>query len=163
MSSRSDGTYLDATGTVKIRAENPNARLGLSYRGGEGKVWAEDEDGGVDLGGGLVDGFVAGRRNSTVVRVRVRVKGDLVDDSVGERLRRRYGSRELGIGVEMRMRVGFVVGGRSTAKLPIRVKCAGVSLREVGRLPPLPKCDLDLFNGEAFFFDFNFFFLDEID
>lgn len=148
ITSRSDGTFLDATAVVKIQADNPNSKLGLSYRAAQGKIALADEDGEVDLGTRSAAGFTLGRKNSTAVRFTAAAKGVLVDDSVGARLKARYRSKDVRFTVEMRMKVGFVVSGKPTPKLPIRVKCAAVSLKQIGSTRPLPKCDIDFFNGE---------------
>ncbi|XP_020576818.1 uncharacterized protein LOC110022289 [Phalaenopsis equestris] len=147
ITSKSDGTFLDATAIVKIQTDNPNSKLGLSCRAANGKVALVDDDGEVDLGTGSAAGFTLARKNSTAVRVTAAAKGVLVDDSVGERLKAMYKSREIRFTVEMRMKVGFVISGKSTPKIPIRVKCAAFSLNQIGSGRPLPKCDIDFFNA----------------
>ncbi|KAK8970204.1 hypothetical protein KSP40_PGU017368 [Platanthera guangdongensis] len=148
ITSRSDGTFLDAGGTIKIQAMNPNTKLGLSYRAAEGKFAVADKDGEVDLGTGSAAGFTLGRKNSTTLIFRVAAKGVVVDDSVGARLWAQYKSKEIKFMAEMRTKLGFVVNGKSTPKFSIRVTCPAVSLKQVNGRRPLTKCELDFFNGE---------------
>ncbi|PKA63612.1 hypothetical protein AXF42_Ash005507 [Apostasia shenzhenica] len=147
LSSRSDGTFLDASAIVKIHASNPNGKLGLSYREATARVAAADEDGDVEVGTGSAPGFELGRRNSTVIWFAAAAKGLMVDDAVGGRLKSRFKNSEIRFVVEIRTKVGYVINGKSTVKLPIRVKCSAVSLKQIGSGRSLPKCNLDFLNG----------------
>ncbi|KAG0450748.1 hypothetical protein HPP92_026547 [Vanilla planifolia] len=139
----SDGTFLDASVTVKMQASNPNEKLGLSYHDVRAKVDVADEDGDVEVGTGSAVDFRLGKRNSTLVMFVAVAKGVMVDDAAGTRLKTRYQSKEIRFAVEMRASVGFVFGGKSMPKLPIRVKCANVILKQTGGGRSSPKCDID--------------------
>nr|XP_010915712.2 NDR1/HIN1-like protein 6 [Elaeis guineensis] len=144
VATRSDGTFLDATTAVRILASNPNGKIGLAYGDGEGRVTLVDDDGDVDVGTAAIAGFVQRKKNATVVRFLASAKGVMVDDAVGSRLKARFRNKEIRFAVEVRTKLGFRVAGKTTGKVPIRVLCGAVSLRQVegGRL--LPRCRINL-------------------
>lgn len=144
VTARSDGTFLDAATTVRILASNPNGKIGLVYGGGEGRVTVADDDGDVELGTAAIAGFKQGKKNATVVRFSASAKGVMVDDAVGSRLKARFRSKEIRLGVEVRTKLGISVGGKSTWKVPIRVLCEVVSLKQVDGGRTLPKCRINL-------------------
>ncbi|KAG0493873.1 hypothetical protein HPP92_004867 [Vanilla planifolia] len=143
----SDGTFLDASATVKIHITNPNAKLGLSCHEADATVAVADEDGDVEMGTGSAAGYTLGKKNSTTTSLSVTAKRSMIDDAVGTRLKARYKSKNVQFLVEMRTKVKFVVSGKSTPNFPLRVKCVAVSLKQVGSGRSLPKCDLNFFNG----------------
>lgn len=149
VASRSDGTFLDASTSVGILVSNPNRRIVLEYGDGEARVRVADDDGDVDVGVAEVAGFEQGRRNRTVVRFQTSAKAVAVDEVAGGRIQAGFRSKEIKLGVNLRIRVGFRVGGTSTGKLPIRVRCSPVSLRQGVSHGTLPLCRLYLFRWYA--------------
>ncbi|PKA58971.1 hypothetical protein AXF42_Ash001064 [Apostasia shenzhenica] len=150
VTARSDGTILDASVRVKIEASNPNEKLGLAFRGSEARIGAADEDGMVEVGKGSAAAFSVRPRSSTAMIFAAAAKGLMIGDAVGTRLKARYKSKDIGIVVELSTKVGFVVGGKFTPKILIRVKCGAARLNQIGnRRSPgsLPKCDLRFFDG----------------
>ncbi|KAH7658219.1 hypothetical protein IHE45_17G073300 [Dioscorea alata] len=153
VSSRSDGSsYLDATAAVDVQAANHNGKMGLSYADLEAWVSVADDDGDLTIGSSSAPGFVQGKRNSTVTRFSASEKGMMVDEAVGRRMAVRFKSKELRFGVELRTKVGLRVGGKSTGRVPIRVVCDAVSLKQGGAGAgagghggALPKCSIYLF------------------
>ncbi|EHA8590536.1 NDR1/HIN1-like protein 6 [Cocos nucifera] len=145
VAARSDGSFLDAATAVRILASNPNGKIGLAYGGGEGRVTVADNDGDVEVGTAAIAGFEQGKKNATVVRFSASAKGVMVDDVVGSRLESRFRSKEIRFGVEVRTRLGFRVVGKTTGKVPIRVLCRAVSLKQIERGQTLPKCRINLF------------------
>ncbi|KAJ0989305.1 hypothetical protein J5N97_007661 [Dioscorea zingiberensis] len=148
--SRSDGaSSFDAAVAVTIQAVNPNGKMGLTYSDLEAVVSVADDDGDVDLGTATALGFAQGRRNSTPVRFAVVAKEVVVDESVASRMAARYRSKELSFVVEVRTKVGVRVGGKSTGRVPIRVECGAVSLKQTARVntendSTLPRCHINL-------------------
>lgn len=136
---QSDGTFLDATTSVGILFVNPNRKIVIEYCDGEARVTVADEDGDIDIGVAAVAGFEQGRRNRTVVRFAAAAKAVAVDDVAGGRIREGYKSNEVRLGVSLRTRMGLTVGGIRTGKVPIRVGCGPVSLKQGlnGAVPPL--------------------------
>ncbi|XP_026661949.2 uncharacterized protein LOC103710857 [Phoenix dactylifera] len=144
VATRSDGTFLNAATTVRILASNPNGKIGLAYGDGEGWVTVVDDDGDVEVGTAAIAGFEQEKKNATVVRFSARAKGVMVDDAVGSRLKARFRSKEIRFGVEVRTKLGVRVGGKTTGKVPIRVLCQAVSLRQVDGGRTSPKCHINL-------------------
>ncbi|KAJ0962961.1 hypothetical protein J5N97_028083 [Dioscorea zingiberensis] len=152
VSSRSDGSsYLDAAAAVAVQAANHNGKMELSYADLEAWVSVADDDGDVTIGSSGASGFVQGKRNSTVVRFSANVKGMMVDEAVGRRMAVRFKSKELRFGLELRTRVAARVSGKRTRRVPIRVVCGAVSLKQVatagggGHGGVLPNCSIYLF------------------
>lgn len=123
--------------------------MGLSYADLEAWVSVADDDGDVTIGSSSASGFVQGKRNSTVTRFSASEKGMMVDEAVGRRMAVRFKSKELRFGVEFRTKVGLRVAGKSTGRVPIRVVCDAVSLKQGGggggHGGALPKCSIYLF------------------
>ncbi|XP_008793209.1 uncharacterized protein LOC103709454 isoform X2 [Phoenix dactylifera] len=145
VAARSDGTFVDATTAVRILASNPNGKIGLAYGNGVGRVTVADNDGDVEVGTAAIAGFEQGKKNATVVRFSASAKGVMVDDAVASRLEARFRSKEIRFAVEVRTRLGFRVVGKTTGKLPIRVLCKPVSLKQVERGQTPPECRINLF------------------
>ncbi|CAL9121332.1 unnamed protein product [Musa textilis] len=140
-----DGTFLDAVIKVGILATNPNGRIVLEYGDGDARVVVADDDGDVGVGAVAITGFEQGRRNRTVVRFAAAAKGVSVDEVAGARIRAGFRSKEVRFGVELRTKVGLQVGGKSTGKVLIRVRCSPVSLKQGVSGGTLPKCLFYLF------------------
>nr|CAD1822286.1 unnamed protein product [Ananas comosus var. bracteatus] len=103
-------------------------------------VAAEDEDGDVATGAGPFGGFAQARRSATEVAAAASAASAVVvDEGVGARLRARFRSKSVRFKVEVRTRVGILVGGKGTWKVPIRVECSPVSLKRAqGDGDPIP-------------------------
>ncbi|XP_074568784.1 uncharacterized protein LOC141825295 [Curcuma longa] len=145
VTSRLDGTFLNAATAVGILISNPNGKIILEYGDGEARVKVIDDDGDVDVGMAKVAGFEQGRRNRTVVRFLTAAKSVAVDEIAGERIQARFRSKEVKLGLSLRMRMGLRVGGASTVKVPIRVGCGPVSLKQGVSHGTLPLCRFYLF------------------
>ncbi|KAG6527366.1 hypothetical protein ZIOFF_009465 [Zingiber officinale] len=145
VSSRPDGTFLDVSTSVGILVSNPNGKIVLEYGDWEARVRVADDDGDVDVGAAEVAGFEQGRRNRTVVRFKTAAKAMAVDEVAGGRIQAGFRRKEMKLGVNLRSRVGLRVGGSSTGKLPIRVGCSPVSLKQGVSHGTLPLCRLYLF------------------
>ncbi|XP_072960332.1 uncharacterized protein [Typha angustifolia] len=139
------GTAVDAATVVTVLAWNPNGKIGIDYGDWEGRVAVVDEDGDVGFGEATIAGFRQGRKNATAVRFQAAAKGVVVDDAVASRMRSRYRSKEMRLKVEVRTRVGLVVGGKSTWKVPIRISCGAVKLKQAKSGGEMPKCRVFLF------------------
>ncbi|KAM0944479.1 hypothetical protein DsansV1_C11g0109271 [Dioscorea sansibarensis] len=150
--SGSDGGpfFLDASMAMTIQAANPNGKMGLTYSDLEADVSiaADDDDGDVDMGTAVALGFVQGKKNSTAVKFAVVAKRLGVDEAVGKRMSATYASKELKFRVEVKTKVGVSVGGKSTGRVPIRVECGAVSLKQAARGSAtdsmLPHCHINL-------------------
>ncbi|RWW18069.1 hypothetical protein GW17_00017964 [Ensete ventricosum] len=140
VAARPDGTFLDMVTHVGILATNPNGRLVLEYGDGEARMAVGDDDGDVGVGTAAIAGFEQGRRNRTVVRFSAAVKGVAVDEVAGARIRAGFRSKEVRFLVEVRTRLGVGVGGTNTGKVPIRVGCGPVTLKQGVSGGTLPKC-----------------------
>ncbi|CAL9770489.1 unnamed protein product, partial [Musa acuminata subsp. burmannicoides] len=140
VAARPDGTFLDVATHVGILATNPNGRLVLEYGDGEARIAVADDDGDVAVGTAAIAGFEQGRRNRTLVRFASAVKGVAVDEVAGARIRAGFRSKEVRFLVDVRTRLGVRVGGKNTGKVPIRVGCDPVSLKQGVSGGTLPKC-----------------------
>ncbi|XP_042393011.1 uncharacterized protein LOC121984238 [Zingiber officinale] len=145
VTSRPDGTFLDAATAVGILISNPNGKIILDYGDGEARVRVVDDDGDVDVGVAKVAGFEQGRRNRTVVRFWTAGKSVAVDEIAGGRIQGGFRSKEVKLGLSLRTRVGLRVGDASTGKVPIRVGCGPVSLKQGVSHGTLPSCRFYLF------------------
>ncbi|THU55715.1 hypothetical protein C4D60_Mb11t09490 [Musa balbisiana] len=137
---RPDGTFLDAVTKVGILVSNPNGRIVVEYGDGKARMSVADDDGDVAVGEAAIAGFEQARRNRTVVRFAAAAKGVAVDEVAGARIRAGFRSKEVRFVVEVRTKVGIRVGGMSTGKVPIRVGCGPVSLKEGVSGGTPPKC-----------------------
>lgn len=149
VTSRPDGTFLDADTAVGILISNPNGKIILDYGDGEARVKVVDDDGDVDVGVAKVAGFEQGRRNRTVVRFLTEAKSVAVDELAGGRIQAGFRSKEVKLGLSLRTRMGLRVGGASTGKVPIRVVCGPVSLKQGVSHRTLAPCRFYLFRWYA--------------
>ncbi|WOL02142.1 hypothetical protein Cni_G10861 [Canna indica] len=140
VASKSDGTFLDAATAVGILVANPNRRIVLEYGDIEARVTVADSDGDVDVGTAAIPGFEQGKRNRTVVRFATAAKGVAVDEVTGTRIRAGFKSKEVRLAVDVKTRLGLRVGGKNTWKMPIRVGCGPVSLKQGVSGETLPQC-----------------------
>lgn len=150
VTTRSDGsgTFVDGTAEIKIFASNQNCKIVFSYGESSAAVYVLDDDGDVSMGLGSMPGFVQGQRNATVMKFSAAVRGELVDDAVGSRIRSRFRSKEIRFRVEVKTSMGFGLGGSGggmTGRVPIRVDCPPVNLKQVKDVRILPKCNIYLF------------------
>lgn len=133
VSVRTEGTFLDANASAAVLAANPNGKLDLLYKDGSIRISAEDDDGDVAIGDPVpFQGFAQVAGNSTVLRAAARVKAAGVGDAVGSRLRAKFQSGEIRFVVEVRTRVAVKVKGGKRVAVPVRVRCGGVTLKQVG-------------------------------
>ncbi|MQL94764.1 hypothetical protein Taro_027426, partial [Colocasia esculenta] len=146
VTSKLDGSFVDARTVVRLQVSNPNSKIRFSFAPSEARVAVpgdDDDAGDVPLGTATAPGLDLGRKNSTVLRFEARAKGVMVDDGLGARLAVRLRSKTLRLAVEVRTRVALAVGGKRTGKVPVRVVCGGLPLKQLDG-GASPKCTINV-------------------
>ncbi|XP_018827869.1 NDR1/HIN1-like protein 6 [Juglans regia] len=144
VTTKADGTYLDAHTVTRVEVKNPNGKLSLFYKQSTVAVTfsaGHDED--TEVGSEDVPEFTQGMTNITSMKVETGVKNQLVDDGEGRKLKARFQNKELVVNVEVRSGVGFYVDGLRIGPLAVKVLCGGVSLK-VLETGDMPKCTVTI-------------------
>lgn len=142
---------LDVAIASKIVTWNPNAKIGIVFGDGVGHLTAADQDGDVELGDGQVAGFYLRRKSAGSLTVEAAKSGVLMDDAVAQRIRNGYKGGGVRVKVEAEVGMGLRVKGRDTWKAPVKVACAPVRLKAVGKrgagasVGGMVKCQVYLF------------------
>jgi hypothetical protein len=140
VTSKADGTYLDARTVTRVEVKNPNGKLSFFYKKSRVAVTAGEED--TELGSADVGGFTQEKKNTTSLKVETGVRNQLVTDGEGSRLKAGFLSKDLVVNVEVRTGVGFVVNGVRLGPLGVKVLCGGVSFNRL-ESGVMPKCTIN--------------------
>ncbi|KAJ3692197.1 hypothetical protein LUZ60_012547 [Juncus effusus] len=142
---------LDTSVLAKILTWNPNSKIGIVYGDGIGHITAEDQDGDVELGEAEVKGFYLQEKKAGVMEVNGVENGVVLDEAVTARVKEGYRKGRLRVKVEMEIKMGVRVKGKDTWKIPVKVECSPVRLKETGKkgrgagLGGMAKCQVYLF------------------
>lgn len=136
-----DGPVINSESVVRIQIRNQNSVLMVNY----GKTDVGLRGGDVDLGKGTVPAFSQVKKNTTVLKLTTKVKGMLLDGGSGKKVRDGFRSKSLKMWTEVNTEVGVGSKGWSTIKVPIKVVCEGVTLKDVDGGSAAPKCKITVF------------------
>ncbi|KAK1422523.1 hypothetical protein QVD17_25702 [Tagetes erecta] len=104
-----------------VTARNPNKKIVLYYD--PVSVLFNSKD--VDVGDGLIPGFMMGKKNTTTLRTVVSVSGQSVDDNSDLKSDLKN-KKSLPLKIRLDTKVKAKIGSLKTKKVPIRVMCEGV-------------------------------------
>ncbi|XP_022759574.1 NDR1/HIN1-like protein 6 [Durio zibethinus] len=138
-----DGTYLDATTTIRIEVKNPNGKMTYYYGNTEVDVSVGEGEDETELGTTQVPKFSLGKQKSTSLKVETKASNKLVADGIGNRLQTGYRSKTLPVNVEARTKVGLGVAGLKIGMVGVTVKCDGITMKQLDG-DDMPKCDINM-------------------
>ncbi|XP_050236039.1 uncharacterized protein LOC126686063 [Mercurialis annua] len=140
VTSKLDGTYLNAATVARVEVRNPNSKLKYLY--GETNVditLGGDES--TPLGSKILPGFVQNKLNTTSLKIETSMKNELIQDEVGSRLKSGFRSKELVVNVRVKTKVGVDVEGLESGMLGVDVFCGGITLKDIDG-GDMPKCGI---------------------
>lgn len=146
VSSKLDGTYLNAATVARMEVKNPNSRLTYRYSGyqvdmtlGHGQE--------TDLGSTTLPGLIQVKGNTTSLKIETHVKNQLIDDGTASRLKARFKRRDLlVVNLRVKTSVGMVVvKGFEIGMLGVDVLCDGITMKEIDG-GHMPKCTIRTLN-----------------
>lgn len=118
---------------------------------GVGHLTAEDQDGDVELGNGQLTGFYLKEKSAGSMVVQAGENGVLLDDAVAQRMRNGYKGSGVKVKAELEVGMGVRVKGKNMWKVPVKVACAPMKLKVVGKkgggasVGAMVKCQVYLF------------------
>ncbi|XP_052180406.1 NDR1/HIN1-like protein 6 [Diospyros lotus] len=117
-------SQLNAKFNISITARNPNKKLQFFYDPISVSISAD----GVNVGSGSFPAFAHGTKNTTTLRTAIVSKGQSLDDSSATLLKSDLKNKNgLPIKIQLDTKVKVKMGGVKTKKVPVRVKCSGVT------------------------------------
>ncbi|XP_078177480.1 NDR1/HIN1-like protein 2 isoform X2 [Carex rostrata] len=147
----SSSDSLDVAISAKIITWNPNTKIGIVFGDGVGHLTAEDQDGDVELGNGQLTGFYLQQKSAGSMVVQAGESGVLLDDAVAQRMRNGYKGSGVKVKAELEVGMGVRVKGKNMWKVPVKVACAPMRLKVVGKkgggasVGAMVKCQVYLF------------------
>ncbi|XP_002511957.2 uncharacterized protein LOC8286723 isoform X2 [Ricinus communis] len=140
VTTKPDGTYLNAATVARVEVRNPNSKL--TYRYSESQVQMTlGQDQGTQLGSMSLPGFLQDKKNTTSFKIQMSVKNELIEDGVGSRLKSQFKSRKLVVNVQVTTKVGVDVQGLEIGMLGVDVSCDGITLKQIDG-DDMPKCSI---------------------
>lgn len=141
VTTKMDGTYLNAATVARLEVRNPNSRLTYRYGVLEvGITLGKDEE--TELGSTSLPGFTQAKKNTTSLKIESRVKNELVEDGVGSRIKSQFKKRRMVVNLQVKTTVGLgVMKGIEIGMLGVDVLCDGITLKEIDG-GNMPKCTI---------------------
>ncbi|KAL9228876.1 hypothetical protein vseg_004408 [Gypsophila vaccaria] len=133
-----DGTaLLDSKAIVRVEAKNPNGKLRIYY--GDIKVSLTlDEE--TQMGSDTLPRFMQPAKNVTILKVVLNVDKQVIDSSVGSKLKTRVKNENVEVNVEVKTKVGIGIGNVKIGMLPVNINCGGIKLKQLDNGKTSPKC-----------------------
>lgn len=132
-----------------MQVRNPNAKIKYSYSEGDVAFFAvDDATGEVGLGSTKFPGFNQHTKNTTLLKVKAKLSkaGEMIDDTVGSRLKSQFHSKTLKFSVTIKTKLSAHIIGGVTVSLPLKIACGGGSDATLKRINTgsLPRCSINM-------------------
>ncbi|XP_038875722.1 NDR1/HIN1-like protein 13 [Benincasa hispida] len=140
-------SLLNSKFDLNVSTRNPNKKLVFTYNPVSISIFSNE----IDIGHGVLPGFVHNTKNTTLLKTSIISKGQQLDSSSESTLKSSMKSKKgLPLQIQLDTKVKLKMGALKSPKIGIRVSCDGISVNvPTGKSPATAstsgaKCKVDL-------------------